>query len=46
MEGGAILRGVMDGRTVYPYRPAKGGGLDRVGLLPAYYGAHNRVTWH
>lgn len=46
VEGGAILRGVMDGRTVYPYRPAKDGGLDLVGALPAVYGAHSRVSWH
>ena len=45
VEDGVILRGVMDGRTVYPYRPAKGGGLDRVGCLPAVYGAQNRVFW-
>ena len=40
-----ILRGVIDGRPVYPYRHAKGGGLDRVDYLPARYGAQNRVFW-
>lgn len=45
VENGEILRGVIDGRTVYPYRPAKGGGLDRVDHLPARYGAQNRVFW-
>ena len=45
VEDCMILRGVIDGNTVYPFRQVSETTLERVSNLPAYYGAQNRVFW-
>lgn len=45
VENGRLIRGVMDGRTVYPYRPVRSGGMDNVSGVSAYYGVLSTVEW-
>ena len=44
VENGRLIRGVMDGRTMYPYRITKDG-MDNVSGIAAKYGLMNWVCW-
>ncbi len=46
VENGKLLRGVIDGRTVYPYRACKTGGFDNISGVSAYYGVLKTVSWY
>ena len=45
IENGRILRGVYDGKTVYPYLPCKEGGYDNASGIAANKRNYNRVCW-
>ena len=45
VENGKLMRGVCDGRTVYPYKLCKSGGLDLYAGVKARYGILHKIYW-
>lgn len=45
IENGRIMRGIYDGKTVYPYLPCKEGGYDNASGIAANKRNYERVSW-
>lgn len=45
IENGRIMRGIYDGKIVYPYLPCKEGGYDNASGIAANKRNYERVSW-